>query len=187
MRGENKKKENPSATPPLLSVLSSLSSHSLPSNHLALIHDSSVYRCLCSLCPLSLPSCCFLPLLLAWSLTHSLLTLHLMYYWRTQQAEWKRKKERKGGREREKSLWHRNTRGEAQRVDIYGGKRTDGECVQGDWTRVCSLSTPDTPKLVHIIFFGETYICKLILTCLTNTLLLSLLLPLSLLTNTRSC
>lgn len=46
MRGKRKKIRNPS-TPFYLSSPSSL--HSLPSNHLALIHDSSAYRCLCSL------------------------------------------------------------------------------------------------------------------------------------------
>lgn len=54
MRGERQKKK-PKRCSSILSVLSLLSSHSLPSNHLALKHYISVYRCLCSLRPLSLP------------------------------------------------------------------------------------------------------------------------------------
>lgn len=91
---------------------------------------------------------------LASSLTHSLPSLYLMYYWRTQQAEWRRKKEREGGGERIHVT--RGTQGARPSEQSYGGK-----CTMYRKVNVCRetepefaiLSTPGTPKLVHNTFF----------------------------------
>ena len=123
-REEKTKKRNPSATPPLLSVLSFLSSHSLPSNHLALKHDSSVYRCLRSLCP-PLP-----PLLLlsstVLSLTLSCLCTSCIIEERSRRRE-RGRREGEGGREKILVM-----REHTRLSPLMGGnvQCTDGECVQ---------------------------------------------------------
>lgn len=113
---------------PLLSILSCLSSHGPPSNHPALIHDSSSSRCFCALCPPVPPFSLLSSTVWASGLIHSLLPLHLMYYWRTQQAEWtrERRKER-----------------ENQQME----QCTGGECVRGDWIKLCSPFHPEHQSL----------------------------------------
>lgn len=142
-------------------------------------------RCLCSLRP-PFPSLllAFFHSFWAFSLTHSLPSLHLMYYWRTQQAEGKRKK-RKGKEGERKFMWHGQHTGLSPLKGALGGNEqcSDGECVQG----VCSPFFPRYAKAYSYYLFWESYICKSILTCPTNTLPLSHSLPPSLITNTRSC
>lgn len=146
-----KKKKKPNRCSSVLSLLSFLLSHSLPSNHLALKHYISVYRCLCFLRPPSLPSWLLSSTILAWTLAHSLQPLHLMYYWRTQQAaKGGRKEERKEGRE--KILVVQEHVGLSPPSCDTGGVCVGGVCVDV-YRRVCSLSTPETPKLIHTTFF----------------------------------
>lgn len=88
---------------------------------------------------------------LTWTLAHSPLPLHLMYYWRTQQAESKEegRKKRKEGRGRTR-----------------GAKHAGGGCTEE------SFYTEYTKAYSYDVFW-EFNICKLILTCITNTHLLS--------------
>lgn len=112
------------------------------------------------------PSLLLSATVLTWSFTYSLLSLHLRYYWRPQQTEWERKKEREGGKE--KLLVTRQHTGLNPLNRAIGGnvQCTDGERVQGDWTRVCSPFYPRSAKACSYYLFWESYICKLILTCL---------------------
>lgn len=111
----------------------------------------------------------------------SLLSLHLMYYWRRQQAEWKREKEREGGCR--KILWHGEHEGLGPLNRAMGEMYNVQRMCTGRLNKSLWSVLPQMHDSLFILPFWESYICKLILTCPTNTLLLSKLLSL-LLTNT---
>lgn len=138
MRGEKKKNLNP--------LLSFLSSHSLPSNHPALKHDSSVSRCLCSLCPSLLIAFfrCFGPAPSPLSLTapHVLLM----------DAAGRVKEEERDERRERENCCDTGTHGGCIKLLGRGNVQcTDVESVQGEKHELAALFTPDTPKLLPIL------------------------------------
>lgn len=135
----------------LLSVLSFLSSHSLPSNHLALIHDSSVSRCLWSLLS-PFPSLLVVAFFHRFGVkSRSLSPVSAPHVLLKGAAGRVKEEERKGRRERERenSCDTGNTRGSVLRTELWGEMYNVQE---GEW-EFAVLSTPGTPKLVHNTFF----------------------------------